>query len=187
MAILSILCLVLALFVHGLMAIYDFAYFRIPNLLVVILFVLFFFWAPLTMEWSEIGVNIIVFFVVLALSFTFFAFKWIGGGDAKYLAVGALWVGLHHIADYFLWVALSGGVFSVFYLICKDWVSSLSDRVWAGLQKCESSFPPLKFVWHMSGEGAQAGPQRAIAQKSIPYGVAIALGSWIILLGRIYQ
>ena len=182
MNILSNICLVASLGVHGLIALYDFAYFRIPNLLVAILLVLFFFWAPLTMNWDAIGVHIVIFFVMLGLGFLAFAFKWIGGGDAKYLAVGAIWVGLSSIADYILFVAIAGGLLSISYLIGKHWVANLSDRLWALFQKCEEKFPPLKSTWYMSGEGPQEGPQRAIAQKSVPYGVAIAMGSWIIIL-----
>lgn len=174
-----------ALGIHGLIALYDFAYFRIPNLLVAILLVLFFFWAPLTMDWSSIGINIIVFFVMLGLGFAAFAFKWIGGGDAKYLAVGALWVGLSAVADYILYVAIAGGLISVGYLIAKNGVASLSDRLWGLFQKCEAKFPHLKSIWYMSGEGPQEGPQRIIAQKSVPYGVAIAIGSWVLILGNL--
>src|SRR6188508_2883702 len=50
---------------------------------------------------------------VLAVTFTFFAQGWIGGGDAKLAAATALWLGFAHLLDYLLYASLFGGVLTL--------------------------------------------------------------------------
>jgi prepilin peptidase CpaA len=46
---------------------------------------------------------------VLATSFVCFAFRWIGGGDAKLAATSALWLGFGHLFDYLIFASILGG------------------------------------------------------------------------------
>lgn len=48
--------------------------------------------------------------LVLAITFTFFARGWIGGGDAKLAAATALWLGFDFLFSYALYASLFGGV-----------------------------------------------------------------------------
>ena len=48
--------------------------------------------------------------LVLAITFTFFARGWIGGGDAKLAAATALWLGFDFLFNYALYASLFGGV-----------------------------------------------------------------------------
>jgi prepilin peptidase CpaA len=48
--------------------------------------------------------------VVLAVTFTFFARGWIGGGDAKLAAATALWLGFDFLFNYAIYASLFGGV-----------------------------------------------------------------------------
>jgi len=50
---------------------------------------------------------------VLAVTFTFFSLGWIGGGDAKLVAVTALWFGFDHLLNYVLYASLFGGVLTM--------------------------------------------------------------------------
>ena len=50
---------------------------------------------------------------VLAVTFTFFAQGWIGGGDAKLAAATALWLGFDHLLPYFIYASLLGGALTV--------------------------------------------------------------------------
>ena len=52
-------------------------------------------------------------FVVLAVTFTFFAFGWIGGGDAKLAAATALWLGFDHLVEYLLYASIFGGILTL--------------------------------------------------------------------------
>jgi prepilin peptidase CpaA len=46
---------------------------------------------------------------VLAVAFVLFACGWIGGGDAKFAAAAALWLGFAHLLDYVVYASLLGG------------------------------------------------------------------------------
>ena len=73
---------------------------------------------------------------VLAVTFTFFAQGWIGGGDAKLAAATALWLGFDHLLAYALYASIFGGILTLamirFRLIPlpaalarQDWVQRL--------------------------------------------------------------
>ena len=183
MEVLATTCIGLALVMHVLIAIYDFAYFRIPNGLVVALFLISLFWVVTALPFDQMLYHFGIFLGMLILGFGLFAFGWIGGGDAKYLAVSALWLGLSDLASYILWVAIAGGVLSLVYITFKLVIPALSDRVWACMVNLEKKIKPLSCIWMMSAQGPEG--QRAIAQKSVPYGIAIAIGASIILIGRL--
>jgi prepilin peptidase CpaA len=77
---------------------------------------------------------------LLAVSFVFFARGWMGGGDAKLLAVTALWLGLDHAPAFLVYTALFGGALTLAilqlrlvglpaFLGSKPWITRLqSDR-----------------------------------------------------------
>lgn len=52
-------------------------------------------------------------FLVLVVTFIFFARGWIGGGDAKLAAVTALWFGFDQLLEYALYASLLGGVLTL--------------------------------------------------------------------------
>jgi prepilin peptidase CpaA len=73
---------------------------------------------------------------VLAVTFTFFARGWIGGGDAKLAAATALWLGFDQLVNYLLYASLFGGVLTFLMirfrfqplpaaLAGQDWVKRL--------------------------------------------------------------
>jgi prepilin peptidase CpaA len=77
--------------------------------------------------------------VVLAVVFAFFAFGWIGGGDAKLAAATALWFGFAHLGDYLLYASLFGGALTLLIIqframplpqlfIGREWAERLHRR-----------------------------------------------------------
>jgi prepilin peptidase CpaA len=50
---------------------------------------------------------------VLAITFCFFAFGWIGGGDAKLAAATALWLGFDHLLAYAIYASIFGGALTL--------------------------------------------------------------------------
>jgi prepilin peptidase CpaA len=50
---------------------------------------------------------------VLAVTFTFFACGWIGGGDAKLAAATALWLGFDPLLEYLLTASIFGGALTL--------------------------------------------------------------------------
>ncbi len=76
---------------------------------------------------------------VLVLTFSMFAFGWIGGGDAKLAAATAIWMGLDHLADFGVYSALLGGALTLLILGVRhvplplfatriEWMTRLHDR-----------------------------------------------------------
>jgi prepilin peptidase CpaA len=66
--------------------------------------------------WSEIGMAAAAGAIVLAISFAFFAFGWIGGGDAKLVSATVLWVGFGLMLQYLIYAALLGGALTLIIL-----------------------------------------------------------------------
>jgi prepilin peptidase CpaA len=104
----------------------------------------------------EIGWSAAVAAGVLVVSFIFFAFGWIGGGDAKFAAVTALWFGADHTAAYLIYMALLGGAFTLGLLQFR----MMTLPAWLGNRSWIARL-------HSQGSG-------------IPYGVTMALAALIV-------
>jgi len=50
---------------------------------------------------------------VLVVAFVCFTRGWVGGGDAKLAAATVLWIGVGHLADYFVYASLLGGALTI--------------------------------------------------------------------------
>jgi prepilin peptidase CpaA len=77
---------------------------------------------------SDIGVSAACAFGVLVAAFTFFAFGWIGGGDAKFVAAVTLWVGFGMMLPYLVYAALLGGGLTLLIMAIRryplpDWLA----------------------------------------------------------------
>src|SRR5258707_609805 len=104
----------LAMIYAGLM---DLVTLRIRNALVVAIGCAWLVLAPLSgFSVAELGSSAAVAGVVLAVTFTFFALGWIGGGDAKLAAVTALWFQPHEALLYFTYAAVLGGILTLIIL-----------------------------------------------------------------------
>ena len=105
---------------------------------------------------------------VLAVVFAFFAFGWIGGGDAKLAAATALWFGFAHLVDYLLYASLFGGALTLAIIYFRGMPLP---QVFVGLPWAERL--------HRSDSG-------------IPYGTALAAAAlvvyphtqWMVAIGR---
>ena len=104
----------LALLVFPLLMAYaassDLLTMKIANWLVLALVAAYFvmaFTAGIPLD--QIGMSVAAAAIVLAIAFAFFAFGWIGGGDAKLVAATTLWVGLGMMFQYLIYAALLGG------------------------------------------------------------------------------
>lgn len=65
------------------------------------------------MNLPTIGMHLAAGMAVLVVSFAFFAFGWIGGGDAKLAAAIALWFGFDNLFDYLVYASIFGGVLTL--------------------------------------------------------------------------
>jgi prepilin peptidase CpaA len=86
----------------------------ITNRLVLILVAGFFLVTPLVgMDLTTFAFHLLAGATVLVVSFALFSFGWIGGGDAKFAAAIALWLGWSHTLEFVAISAIFGGVLTL--------------------------------------------------------------------------
>lgn len=86
----------------------------IPNRVSLLLIAAFVALAILTgMPLKTFGLHLAAGLVVLAITFTMFAFGWIGGGDAKLAAATGIWCGFGVLLEYLLIASVLGGLLTL--------------------------------------------------------------------------
>ncbi len=92
---------------------------------------------------------------VLAVCIAMFAMRLVGGGDAKLLAAGALWMGFDHLIPFLAYTAVIGGALALTILVFRRLATTaLIAQPW--VQRLHA------------------------AESGIPYGVAIAGGALLV-------
>lgn len=93
---------------------------RISNRLVLLLVAAFGVAAVASgMPLPQLGMHLAGALLVLCVAFAFFAFGWIGGGDAKLAAATALWIGFDGLLVYLVYAALLGGALTLLILFAR--------------------------------------------------------------------
>jgi prepilin peptidase CpaA len=137
----------------------------ISNRVSLILIAGFFALALVTgMSWQAIGMHVLAGMTVLTITFTFFAFGWIGGGDAKLAAATALWLGWPQLLDYAVYSSLLGGFLTLGLLSLRG--SPLHPRFL------------LREGWYARITDEKTG---------IPYGIALAAAGLILYPSSIWM
>lgn len=86
----------------------------IPNRISLALLAAFFAAAPVMgLSLADVGLHIAAGLLVLAAGIALFAVGGFGGGDAKLMAVGALWMGFEWLLPYLLNVTIFGGMLAM--------------------------------------------------------------------------
>lgn len=134
----------------------DFFSMRISNWVSIVLLAAFFLLAPFVLDIKVIGWHVVTFAVVLAIAFGLFAAGLLGGGDAKLLAVIALWLGLEFMVPYMFYLAIFGGLLALAFIVFRKFT----------LPEGLRSIPWLARL-HSKTEG-------------IPYGVALGAAALVI-------
>lgn len=106
---------------------------------------------PLATVATHVGVAVAALLIGMGL----FALRWIGGGDAKFMAATCLWLGVAGSGMFLLWTAVMGGVFCAALMIAR---THARPYLWRA---------PQWLIGLMEPKG------------DIPYGVAIAAGALI--------
>ncbi len=99
--------------------------------------------------------HVAAFAIVLAFGIALFALNLLGGGDAKLLAAGALWVGIDQLLPFIVYVTVAGGALALTFVAVR--------MVPAGAFR----LPEWAARLHKSGNG-------------IPYGLAICAGGLFV-------
>ena len=108
-------------------------------------------------ELADIGWHLAAGAAVLVVGFCLFTAKVFGGGDAKLLAACAVWIGWVGLLQFFMFVALIGGVFALALIVFRRLTlpESWTDKAW------------IQRLHDRNG--------------GIPYGVAIGLGGILMM------
>lgn len=109
------------------------------------------------MGWTEIGLHVAAALATLCATFTLFAFRLIGGGDAKLAAATALWLGLGHMLDYLLAASVLGGVLTLGLLAARS-------------HPLPRPFLRLPFAVHLHDN-----------RTGVPYGIALAAAGLVVV------
>lgn len=138
----------------------DVQRYTIPNWIVLAMLGLWVVASPfLGLGWGEAGLSVLTFIVVLALGMALWAPGWLGGGDVKLIAAGALWFGWPDVLAFILFSAAAGGVVALILIALR--------RISPAL--------PVSAEFLGKTPLAQGAPA--------PYAVAIAAGTLIVLPG----
>jgi prepilin peptidase CpaA len=135
----------------------DFLTMTIPNKVSLLLVAGFLALALMSgMSMSDLGWHLGAGALVLTVAFIFFAFGWIGGGDAKLAAAIALWFGFEQLMSYLIYASLIGGVLTLMIITARlmPLPGFLQGRGWA--------------------ERLYSKTER------IPYGIALAIGALLV-------
>lgn len=136
---------------------HDLTTMKIPNWISLALVAAFIPAALLTgVGGTGMGLHFAVAVAALLVGMAMFALNWIGGGDAKLLAAGCLWMGPPSALMFVLYSAVIGGLFCLALITAR---------------KIAPSYP-----------GVPAWATRLLEpQGDVPYGVALAGGALLVL------
>jgi prepilin peptidase CpaA len=139
-------------------AVSDLFFMRIPNVISVILIVMFPVAAYcVTLPLGVFLLHLICGGLILSIGLLLFYFGWIGGGDAKLLASTSLWFGFDSLMPYFLVSSLLGGVLSIAILFARARPLPAPAANWDWARRLHS------------------------ATSGVPYGIALAFAALIVL------
>ena len=130
---------------------------RISNKLVMLMTAAFVIVALATgLPLPEFAMHLTCALIVLVVGFAFFAFGWIGGGDAKLAAATSLWLGFGLALPFLVYAGLLGGLLTLAIL---------------GLRAMPLNPLIARFAWVERLHDRKAG---------VPYGIALAAAGMIV-------
>lgn len=142
----------------------DLKEFRIPNMIPLALVSLFLIKIAATGDIVVLSDHVLAFALTLALGFSAFAFKLIGGGDAKLLAALALWFGMSLLPSLLAITAIGGGVLALGLLTLRHLAARL----------------PVLASSMASSVGTTGKPRLLDRHAPVPYALPIAAAAlWL--------
>jgi len=139
-------------------AIYDVMTMTIPNRLSLLLLATFVLAALLvSFGWYETALHLAAGALVLAVGIGLFAAGWVGGGDVKFAAGTALWLGFGQLLEYLFISALAGGVLTLLILVMRRMPLPAVAQNWVWLERLHNP------------------------TNGVPYGVALAFGGLMVI------
>lgn len=166
------LLLITVIIIGLIAALYDFMFYKIPNILVLALCLLaiphLIFYISLDTAILTLGLA----FAIIIVGFVCNKFGWIGAGDAKLLSVAVLWIAPQHVPAMILVMGLFGGFLAIAFLSIPTLIDTIRSTLITTTQPVMSHIPALSKYYKEEFISAHV-PEKL--KTPIPYGVAIAL------------
>lgn len=125
--------------------------------------------------WASMGWAVLAGLVGGAVFFAFFVMGGMGAGDIKLLAAVSLIAGFGHLAEIYIAIAFTGGVFALVLALVRGRFGSTVVNMG-------------RLVQHHAAAGLLPHPELNVMNSKalrLPYAVAIAGGCWIVLAAQI--
>lgn len=166
-------------------AAYDFVFYRIPNIIVLLILVLLVFKISLTGIKEELVTSLYIALLSLSIGYIFYLLKSIGAGDAKFLAVSLAWIPVEQILFYLVIVSLLGGVLAICYSFIPRIINSLRLKIYNFLKS--NSMGNCAFLKSYLNQPFNHTQHKSWRKISIPYGLSIAIGNILTILLPFFQ
>lgn len=157
--------------------IFDFLFYRIPNLFVIILIGLF-FTMLLVSGYDKFSLfSFVIAITTLAVCFIFYICGWLGAGDVKFISAATLWAVNINALAFFLSISLAGGILALIYIIFSVYIDQTRLILIAFLGRV---FKNSQFFKRYSEEPFIYATTFPKKKTKIPYGVAVTFGCFLV-------
>ncbi|MBN9343251.1 MAG: hypothetical protein BGO76_03595 [Caedibacter sp. 38-128] len=167
-------------------ALFDFLFYRIPNIICILIALVFFMGSIIFYPFEKIIEALLFSAGTLGISFLLYAVRVLGAGDAKLLAVCALWAGSTNFLLFIFVTSICGGLLGIFYISFADQIDKIRLKINLFLTKILQD----GFMWafYKRYEDLPFKSNRSIGSKKLilPYGIAICGGCLTVTYIKIW-
>jgi prepilin peptidase CpaA len=156
----------------------DFLVFKIPNAILLFIIVLFILKVLLFQSVKDLIWPVIAFGGVLFVGFILYLFKWIGAGDAKFIAVVSLWASQKNLLFFLMMMSIAGGALALLYMKFNPQIFGMQQKILSHLK----NVPYFSYL-KSAPEPKETNVKQQDSKKKniiIPYGVAVFVGALIL-------
>jgi prepilin peptidase CpaA len=140
----------------------DFLTMTIANRVSILLVGFFVLLAPAAgLSLIDVGWHLLAGLAVFAVGYVCFAMGWMGGGDVKFGAAVALWLGWGHLMEYALLFSVFGGLLTLATLVVTGWLKPL----------------PILQVGYLADFDKK---------RTVPYGIALAAAGLLLYPSTVF-
>lgn len=157
--------------------VFDFLFYRIPNLFVITIIGLFFTMLLVTDHSKFSLFPFAVGGITLAICFVFYACGWLGAGDVKFIVATSLWATNINLLAFFLSISLAGGLLALIYITFSVYIDHTRLYFIAFFSKI---FQKNKFFKRYSDEPFVYATTFSKKEMKVPYGVAVTAGCLLV-------
>ncbi len=157
--------------------IFDFLFYRIPNLFVLVLIGLFLGMSLALGNDKFFLVAGITGIITLISCYLFYIFGWLGAGDVKFIFAASLWASHVNSLIFFVSVSLAGGILALIYINFSAYIDQARLFLISFLGK---HLKNNQFFRHYSEAPFIYATTVPARETKIPYGVAVAMGCLLI-------